>query len=64
MDQAAVFFAGSILTGLGFIVVVICILIINNLFYEYWKPIKWIKFEDKPVVQWVEEVKQDETKIR
>ena len=40
MDQAAVFLAGSILTALGFIVVVISIVIINNIFAKFWKPVK------------------------
>jgi len=40
MDQAAVFLAGSILTMLGFVVLVVGILTINNLFSKYWKPVK------------------------
>ena len=39
MDQAAVFLAGSILTMLGFVVVVGGIVIINNLLANYWKPV-------------------------
>lgn len=40
MDQAAVFLAGSVLTMLGLIVVVIGFVIINNIVHKYWKPIK------------------------
>jgi hypothetical protein len=40
MDQAAVFLAGSILTALGFIVVIATIVIINNLIHNYWKPVR------------------------
>jgi hypothetical protein len=40
MDQAAVFLAGSILTALGFIVVVAAIVAINNLLHKYWKPVR------------------------
>ena len=40
MDQAAVFLAGSVLTALGFIVVVIGLVVINNIIARYWKPIK------------------------
>ena len=40
MDQAAVWLAGSILTMLGFIVVVAGIIVINNLLHKYWKPIR------------------------
>ena len=39
MDQAAVFLAGSILTMLGFVVVVGGIVLINNLLANYWKPV-------------------------
>lgn len=40
MNQAAVWLAGSILTVLGFIVVVIGIIVINNLLHKYWKPVR------------------------
>ena len=46
MDQAAVFLAGSILTCLGFIVVAMAILVINNLCSKYWKPINWVRYEE------------------
>jgi hypothetical protein len=40
MDQAAVWLAGSILTMLGFVVVVIGIVAINNIIHKYWKPVE------------------------
>ena len=40
MDQAAVFLAGSILTALGFIVVIAAIVVVNNILHKYWKPVK------------------------
>lgn len=40
MDQAAVFLAGSILTMLGFIVVVAGVVAINNIIHKYWKPVR------------------------
>jgi hypothetical protein len=40
MDQAAVFLAGSVLTTLGFVVVVIGIVVINNIISRYWKPVR------------------------
>jgi len=39
MDQAAVFLAGSVLTALGFIVIVIGLVVINNVLHRYWKPV-------------------------
>jgi hypothetical protein len=41
IDKAAVFLAGSILTALGFIVIVIAAVVINNIIYKYWKSFGW-----------------------
>jgi len=46
MDQAAVFLAGSILTMLGFVVVVTGIVVINNILHKFWKPVKLWRFEE------------------
>jgi hypothetical protein len=40
MDQAAVWLAGSILTMLGFIVVIGGMVVINNILHRYWKPVR------------------------
>lgn len=48
MDQAAVWLAGSILTMLGFIVVIGGIIIINNILHRYWKPVKLFTFAEYP----------------
>jgi len=48
MDNAASILAGSILTGLAIIVGVITLVIINNIISKYWKPIKWIRYDDLP----------------
>jgi hypothetical protein len=44
--QASTFFSGSILVMCGFIVVCIGIIVINNLFHKYWKPIPLFKMPD------------------
>ena len=41
MDQAAVFLAGSILTVMGFLVILGGALIANNLVAKYWKSWGW-----------------------
>lgn len=41
IDQASTFFVGSILVMLGFIVVAAGVVVINNLFAKYWKPVNW-----------------------
>jgi len=54
IDQAAVFLAGSILTALGFIVIVIAAVVINNIIHKYWKSFGWKFFpvyvEKEPIV--------------
>jgi hypothetical protein len=44
MDQAAVFLAGSILTMIGFIVLVAGVVAINNIIHKYWKSFGWKLF--------------------
>jgi hypothetical protein len=44
IDQAAIFFTGSILTMMGFIVIVAGIIVINNLLHRYWKPVKFAEY--------------------
>ncbi len=39
MNQAAVFLAGSILTSLGLVVLVIGAVVINNIIDKFWKPV-------------------------
>ena len=41
MDQAAVFLAGSVLTALGFLVILGAVLIANNLIAKYWQSWGW-----------------------
>ena len=41
IDQAAVFLAGTILTALGFVVIVIAAVVINNIIHKYWKSFGW-----------------------
>ena len=40
MDQAAVWLAGSILTSLGFVVIIAGIIVVNNILHKYWKPVR------------------------
>ena len=54
MDQAAVFLAGSVLTMMGFIVIIVGIVIINNILHKYWKPITFFKWLDYPTARFVE----------
>ena len=40
MDSAAYFVSGSILVMLGFVVIAMGVVAINNIFAAYWQPIK------------------------
>lgn len=42
IEQASTFLVGSILTMLGFIIVVGGVVIINNIFHKYWKPVRFL----------------------
>ena len=41
IDQAAVFLAGTILTALGYIIIVIAAVVIKNIIHNYWKSFGW-----------------------
>ena len=38
---AATFFVGSILFSFGFIVIAMAVLLLNNIYSKFWKPIEW-----------------------
>jgi hypothetical protein len=44
VNQAAVFLAGSLLVGIAGIIIGATVLILNNLFHKFWKPIKMIMY--------------------
>ena len=46
ITQAANFFTGSILIMLGFVVIIVGIVAINNLLHRFWKPVHMFKFLD------------------
>jgi hypothetical protein len=48
IDNAATILAGSILCMLSFVVIVIGVVVINNIFHKYWKPVEWMKFTEYP----------------
>lgn len=66
VDVASRILAGSILTGLSFVVFVITIVVINNIFSKYWKPVKlftpdsWTAF-NPPLTQRVDPHAKEET---
>jgi hypothetical protein len=48
LEQASNFLAGGILTMLGFVMITIGIVVINNILHRYWKPVQLFKFLDHP----------------
>jgi len=65
MDQAAVFLAGSVLTMMGFIVIVVGLVVINNVIHKYWKTLGWFKnwglTFDHPPARFVEQHEVDKS---
>jgi hypothetical protein len=49
VENAANILAGSILTMLSLVIVVIGIVVINNIFHRYWKPVEWMKMLNHPM---------------
>ena len=46
MSQAATFLGASILISIGIILLAILLIILNNLFSAFWKPVKIMRFHD------------------
>jgi hypothetical protein len=40
IEQASTFLVGSILTAMGFIVIIAAAIFVNNILHKYWKPVK------------------------
>jgi hypothetical protein len=40
MEQAAFFLSGCILVGLGLLILIFAVVLVNNVLYKYWKPVK------------------------
>jgi hypothetical protein len=59
IEGAANFLIGAILVGLGFSVVGIVIVFLNNLFAKYWNPIGWPSMMSAPPPSYI----QDEDRI-
>ena len=53
MDQAATWLAGSILTALGFIIVIGAVVVINNMLHKYWKPVQFFKWAEHPATRFM-----------
>jgi ascorbate-specific PTS system EIIC-type component UlaA len=55
LEQAAIFFTGSILTMLGFVVIVIGAVVINNILHKYWRPVKFFYYDERPMARFIDE---------
>lgn len=40
IEQASTFLVGSILTTMGFVVIIGAVIFVNNILHKYWKPVK------------------------
>jgi len=43
------FLVGAILSSFGILAFAVTIVIVNNLFAKYWKPIKWQVFDNRDI---------------
>jgi hypothetical protein len=48
VEAGSIFLTMSILLTLGFIVIGLGIVFLNNVFVRYWKPMTWFKFVEYP----------------
>lgn len=49
ITNAVNFLIGSILFSFAAVILAVMIIILNNLFHKYWKPIKWQIFDPQDV---------------
>ena len=40
IEQASTFLVGSILTTMGFVVIIAAVIFVNHILHKYWKPVK------------------------
>jgi hypothetical protein len=62
LEQAAIFLTGSILTMLGYVVIVIGAVAINNILHRYWRPVRFFYYDERPMPRFVDEETVKETK--
>lgn len=64
VEAGSIFLTMSILLTLGFVVIGLGVLFLNNMFVRYWKPMTWFKFVEYPpsAVPRYEEATPDEVK--
>ena len=55
IDASANFLVGAVLMDLGFCVLAIALVFINNIFSKYWKPIQVFKFNLPPTPRFATE---------
>ena len=48
IEAGSIFLTMSILMTLGFVVIGLGIVFLNNIFVKYWKPMTWFKFVEYP----------------
>lgn len=48
ITSAGIFFVGTILYGMGIIILAAVLVVVNNIFSKFWKPIDVLRFTDYP----------------
>jgi hypothetical protein len=62
LEQAAIFLTGSVLTVLGFVVIAIGAVAINNILHRYWRPVRFFYYDERPMPRFVDEENSKEPK--
>jgi len=62
LEQAAIFLTGSILTVLGFVVIAVGAVAINNILHRYWRPVRFFYYDERPMPRFVDEENSKEPK--
>jgi hypothetical protein len=42
VESATTFLAATILSGLGFVIICVVLVVVNNIFAKYWKPVNLV----------------------
>lgn len=51
ITSAGIFFVGTILYGMGIVILAAVLVVVNNIFSKFWKPIDVLRFTDYPPKQ-------------
>jgi len=63
IEGAANFLVGAILVGLGFGVLGVVLVFLNNIFAKYWQPISWPASMTAPPASYIQDINRTEEPV-